>query len=73
MNNFQALEVVDRGSETQSQVVENLNNFFQQVRVNIMLHSASNGENIMIFTHEMGENYLDLFNFKPNICKIVDV
>ena len=73
MNNFQALEVVDRGSETQSQVVENLNNFFQQVRVNInMLHSASNGEN-MIFTHEMGEIYLDLFNFKPNICKIGDV
>ena len=25
MSNFQPLEVVDRGSETQSQVVENLN------------------------------------------------
>ena len=30
MSNFQALEVVDRSSETQSQVDENLNNLPQQ-------------------------------------------
>ena len=30
MDNFQPLEVVDRGSETQPQVVENLNKFTQQ-------------------------------------------
>ena len=40
MSNFQPLEVVDRGSETQPQVVENLNIFFQNdegyIRVIIM-------------------------------------
>ena len=30
MSNFQPLEVVDRGSETQPQVVENLNKLTQQ-------------------------------------------
>ena len=30
MSNFQPLEVVDRGSETQLQVVKNLNNLTQQ-------------------------------------------
>ena len=30
MSNFQPLEVVDRGSETQPQVVENLNNSTNQ-------------------------------------------
>ena len=30
MTNFPPLEVVDRGSETQPQVVENLNKFTQQ-------------------------------------------
>ena len=30
MRNFQPLEVVDRGSETQPQVVENLNKLAQQ-------------------------------------------
>ena len=30
MSNFQPLEVVDRGSETQLQVVENLNKFTQK-------------------------------------------
>ena len=30
MSNFQPLEVVDRGSETQPQVVENLNKFTKQ-------------------------------------------
>ena len=30
MSNFQQPEVVDRGSETQTQVVENLNKFIQQ-------------------------------------------
>ena len=30
MSNFQALEVVDRGSETQPQAVENLNKFALQ-------------------------------------------
>ena len=30
MSNFQALEVVDRGSETQPQVRENLNKLTQQ-------------------------------------------
>ena len=30
MSNFQALEVVDRGSETQPQVLENLDKFTQQ-------------------------------------------
>ena len=30
MNTFQQHEVVDRGSETQPQVVENLNKFTQQ-------------------------------------------
>ena len=30
MSNFQPLEVVDRGSETQPQVVENSNKFTQQ-------------------------------------------
>ena len=34
MSNFQPLEVVDRGSETQSQVVENLNKFTQHDKVN---------------------------------------
>ena len=35
MSNFQPLEVVDRGSDTQLQVVENLNNFTQQDKVNL--------------------------------------
>ena len=30
MSNFHPLEVVDRGSETQPSVVENLNKLFQQ-------------------------------------------
>ena len=30
MSNFQPLEVVDRGSETQPQVVENLNKYIWQ-------------------------------------------
>ena len=30
MSNFQPLAVVDRGSETQPQVVDNLNKFTQQ-------------------------------------------
>ena len=32
MSNFQQLEVVDRGSETQPQVVENLNKSPQQAK-----------------------------------------
>ena len=32
MSNFQPLEVVDRGSETQPQVVEKLNIFTQQAK-----------------------------------------
>ena len=32
MSKFQALEVVDRGSETQPQVVENLNKLTEQTR-----------------------------------------
>ena len=35
MSNFQPLEVVDRGSETQPQVVENLNKLTYTMRVNI--------------------------------------
>ena len=30
MNNFQPVEVVDRGSETQPRVIEKLNQFIQQ-------------------------------------------
>ena len=33
MNNFQPLQVVDRGSETEFQVVENVNKFTQQDKV----------------------------------------
>ena len=32
MSNFQPLEVVDRGSETQPQVVENVNKLTQQYK-----------------------------------------
>ena len=38
MSNFQPLEVVDRGSETQPQVVENLNKSIQQDKVNIVTY-----------------------------------
>ena len=34
MRHFQPLEVVDRGSETQPQVVENLNKNIGRIRVN---------------------------------------
>ena len=40
MSNFQPLEVVDRGSETQLQVVENLNKLTQQ-------YKSSNGYNAL--------------------------
>ena len=35
MSDFQPLEVVDRGSETQLQVGEKLNDLIQQDRVNL--------------------------------------
>ena len=46
MGNFQPLEVVDRGSETQLQVVENLNNFTQQGRVNNNFDTYKLGQNV---------------------------
>ena len=52
MSNFQPLGVVDRGSETQPQVVVNLNKLFQQdkgyqdlfIYCPVMLASAGDGE-----------------------------
>ena len=40
MSNFQPLEVVDRGSETQPQVVENLNKLSQQNNVKVSVTSV---------------------------------
>ena len=34
MSNFQPLEVVDRGNETQPQVVENVINYLSRMRIN---------------------------------------
>ena len=41
MSNFQPLEVVGRGSETQLQVAENLNRFHSWTRVNPLAVSMS--------------------------------
>ena len=42
MSNFQTLEVVDRGSETQPRVVENLNKFTQKDKGGICFIMRSN-------------------------------
>ena len=41
MSDFQPLEVVDRGSETQPQVVENLNKLTQQDKSSYMVISST--------------------------------
>ena len=46
MSNFQPLEVVGRGSETQLQVVENLNKL--RIRVNVFLKKYNINRNTII-------------------------
>ena len=49
MSNFQPLEVVDRGSETQLQVADNLNKLTQQ-------------DNTSKIKPDMNQQYLKIFN-----------
>ena len=46
MSNFQPLKVVDRGSETQPRVVENLNKFTQQDLKACKIATCSDGDGL---------------------------
>ena len=58
MSNFYPLEVVDRGSETQLQVVTNLNKFTQQYKGS---HDLTQTDSVGRFSRLEIVNYIILF------------
>ena len=52
MSNFQPLEIVDRGSETQPQVVENLHKFSYRSRKRVKAHEGIQQKNTRRRRHD---------------------
>ena len=66
MSNFQPLEVVDRGSETQPRVVENLNKFTQQDKGGICFIITIIGNDLSVYCKHQ---YLQIIGLKLNKYK----